>query len=479
MAHFLLGEGHGPQESLGDSHQRVLWPSREPVDGAAIDQGREEEEPLPEGVSDRSGLAELLLCERSDAFADGHLFVVREDVGDLAVVEHVVDVLDEHLLLDLGVAEEEHQRLRPRPRGDQDPLQVLAPLRHVVALADLNLNHARTRHVRRQACQRLPAGTSNAHQESVPSRHLQHAADPAHVLDGEHEHDEVHGLAAHAVEILQVAFDAFLQNLAIFHFLVGTILDLWFSEVVTEEQHSEVVSRHVPPLVTLQMREHVREANLEVFGHHLLQVSVEPVAVSVVDQPIAEHAKRLVAPQPRKLPFPEGIRRRHHQHALDDAAEVPQVEDVVALLGRRKQLLHHLPVRVQSRSDDALLCAHCISSEGPVPHEPLDNRSEDPRQRVVVEGVETQEIEVAKHPRCDVISAPSRRAHRGDHSRVDDAAPAHLLKVVPSLAIDQLPEKLDGRLRAVLLHLGHVQVVDKDDRTLAHGRAVHALSALV
>ena len=53
---------------------------------------------------------------------------------------------------------------------------------------------------------------------------------------------------------------------------------------------------------------------------------------------------------------------------------------------------------------------------------------------------------------------------------IDDAAHAQRLPVVPPAVVGELADELDGRLRAVALALGHVQIVDEDGEGLAeHG----------
>jgi hypothetical protein len=50
---------------------------------------------------------------------------------------------------------------------------------------------------------------------------------------------------------------------------------------------------------------------------------------------------------------------------------------------------------------------------------------------------------------------------------------------LPPSMVHELAQQLNGRLGAVLLHHGHVQVIYKHDRVLAHWGAVDALAPLV
>lgn len=71
--------------------------------------------------------------------ADGHPLVVGKDVWHLSGVEHVIDVLNERLIDDLGVRKEERHRDVSGPGSLQDGLQVFPPLRVAVVFADLDL----------------------------------------------------------------------------------------------------------------------------------------------------------------------------------------------------------------------------------------------------------------------------------------------------------------------------------------------------
>ena len=86
---------------------------------------------------------------------------------------------------------------------------------------------------------------------------------------------------------------------------------------------------------------------------------------------------------------------------------------------------------------------------------------------------------MAKKPRGDRVSAAARRTHRRRELHVDELSHRELGPIVPSLVIHKLTEELDGRLRAVLLQLGHVQIVDEDDGALADRRSEDTLTSLV
>ena len=75
------------------------------------------------------------------------------DVGDIARVEHVVNVLEERLVDELRVREEEHGRLVVHASALHDVLEVLVPLELVVSLLDLNTPQLKLVDLRSEACE--------------------------------------------------------------------------------------------------------------------------------------------------------------------------------------------------------------------------------------------------------------------------------------------------------------------------------------
>ena len=81
---------------------------------------------------------------------------------------------------------------------------------------------------------------------------------------------------------------------------------------------------------------------------------LEVVAVVDVDEPVAEDAQRLVAPEAREDLLARDRGGLHHEHALDHLAHVAQVEGVVALGGDGLEVAQHAEeevdlVRARSR----------------------------------------------------------------------------------------------------------------------------------
>ena len=70
---------------------------------------------------------------------------------------------------------------------------------------------------------------------------------------------------------------------------------------------------------------------------------VHDQSVDVADKPVEEDANALVTPDSQKLvDLVEAVRSGHRQ-AVVDARQVSQVEDVVELGRRRRQIAHHRP----------------------------------------------------------------------------------------------------------------------------------------
>eukprot|EP00965_Chrysotila_dentata_P189855 6173554-Pleurochrysis_carterae.AAC.1 len=97
------------------------------------------------------------LAERAHCGDDRVNVVVIEEVGHLARVEDVIEVLEEGLGHDLRVGEEEDDGLALLPRLEQHALQVVSPFNLAVALGDLDLEAFEVRHGGGEAREALTA----------------------------------------------------------------------------------------------------------------------------------------------------------------------------------------------------------------------------------------------------------------------------------------------------------------------------------
>eukprot|EP00964_Phaeocystis_antarctica_P055483 scaffold32640_cov63-Phaeocystis_antarctica.AAC.1 len=474
------------QEALGHGDERVPGPRREPVDGAAVDERGELAQPRAEGLADRRhaqhhvqvgaalrreeaphgggrrvGHAELLGLGAEALDDRGHL-VAREEVGHLARVEDVRDVLHHALRLHLRVGEAEDRRVARLARQPEQPLQVVLPRGAVVVLAQLDLEHGEVRHVRRERRERLAARAADASEQRVAEGLLDDAQHAADVLDGEGEDDELHRLLGHGVVVLEHR-----------RRLVDELVHVWDDHVLRALAVHEVTEEQ-----TLVLRpDHLDPALLEAVLELPLELRVEPVDVGRVDEPVGEDAQALVSPEAEQLVRGlDGLLRRLHD-ALEDLGDVAQVEGVVALGGRGQQLGRDVLVDVDRGLDHGV--ARALDLAGELVQVEVEDGREDLLQRAVLVVDAPHHVVVPQVAWRHRVAPAAGRAHGRDELQVDQLAEGALLQVVPAVVVHPLAQQLDGRLRAVLLEHGHVEVVDEDDALLAKGRAEDALPPLV
>lgn len=80
---------------------------------------------------------------------------------------------------------------------------------------------------------------------------------------------------------------------------------------------------------------------------------------------------------------------------------------------------------------------------------------------------ESEHGEVTQESRGNWIATSTRRGTRGRQSDFLNVDPEELVTVVQAAEVLILTQQFNGRLRAVTIQLRHVQIVDKDDDTLA------------
>ena len=463
-------------ERAGDRLQRLGRPRREPVDGRAVDEGRELADAVRVVVAERRhgehDLEELLAhldehraqvglvrgdarlqAERRHLVEDRPHVGILKQVGHLARREDVVDVLEEDLVGDLRVDEEEDDGAELDARHAQHRLQVLAPLERAVVFRDLDLEALEVREVAREAREGLAARASHAEEQAVAARLAQHAADAAHVRDGVGEEHEVHR-HVHLIVLAERLVHLLREPRQVGHlFIDGRIGAL--QEVAVEQ-------------LAVVHRDDGRVALLEGSLRLVLDLLEEPLAVFVVDQTVGEDARRLVHPDAHNVlhlgPFLLGA-LVGHKHALHYLGHVAKVEGVVWLGGRRAQVAEGCLVDRDRRLHHLASHADELVAKGEL-HEGGGDRREDQADLIRGEVGEGEHVHVADHAVRHDLPAAARRAHGADESTVDDLAHAEDLAVVPA-ALDELAHNLDRRLRAVRLALGHVEVVDEDGELLA------------
>eukprot|EP00968_Pinguiococcus_pyrenoidosus_P027389 scaffold7375_cov268-Pinguiococcus_pyrenoidosus.AAC.39 len=453
-AAHVVGHVHSLQEVLRHAVQRLLRPFGEPVDRAAVDQARKVQQAPPEGVADwrhreydvqsptlDAGLARLAL----QGFHELRQLVLGVQVGHLSGVEDAIYVLHEALEDDLRVVEEEHGRLVVATSPTQDFLQVVAPLGHSVRLADLNAEQLEVRDGHGQRGERLSPAAADAHQQSIAVRQVDDARDARHVLDGVLEQHQIHRLAGHHVVVLQVLLHHLLERFPVLELHVLLHRCPRVREVAVQDAF--VVASHLVPV------------EAEGLLHLSPETPQEPVAVVAVRQSIMEHSNALVRPEAQ-----EGDLVLHElgvalQDALEDLAQVAEVEDSHAGLHHALRELLHVPGEALGE-------------------EPVDDEAEDAAERRPIKWHKVDEIEVAHVALRDPRAPALGWTHRGHKLDVYELAEGVLFPVVPPRVVHPLAKDLDGRLRAVLFLGWHVQVVNEDDADLAQLGAQDAFAAL-
>mmetsp|Transcript_8240 Transcript_8240/g.18063 ORF Transcript_8240/g.18063 Transcript_8240/m.18063 type:complete len:649 (-) Transcript_8240:407-2353(-) len=272
----------------------------------------------------------------------------------------------------------------------------------------------------------------------------------------------MHGLLALGVVLGQVVF---------YHGLQLRHVDLLVHPGVRSGHH-EVRAEHLPArgpqLGPLQRR---------VGLHLLLQHAFQPALVLVADEAVAEDARVLVHPQAAQLHASGDLAAVHHQHALERLGDVSHVERVVGLGGRGAQFLQDGVVQLDGGFDQTgAVELHLLLER---PQEVGQDGGEDESERVVRHVYVVDDVEVPVEAGRHVV-APAPGGPAGHHEyHIDDPPELQRLAVIPAHVVEPLAQDLDGRLRAVLLLHGHIDVVHEDDELLARRGPVHALAALL
>eukprot|EP00965_Chrysotila_dentata_P002107 69624-Pleurochrysis_carterae.AAC.1 len=236
-----------------------LWrPAVEPVDGAAVDERGEHAASHTEGRAHRrhgEHDVQVLAHARDEELLDALLglwhtgvvavrphvthdpfpLVVGKEVGHLARVEYVVDVLDKGLGDNLRVGEEEDDGRAVDARHVVELLEVLAELIVAVPLGQLDLEALHVGDVGGEARERLLSRAADADEHRVAAWLAQHAAQARHVLDRVPEEDEAHLLVL-GVVLVQVAVEQLVQLGGVVHQLVPPLL--------ARQSHARVVAEH-------------------------------------------------------------------------------------------------------------------------------------------------------------------------------------------------------------------------------------------
>ena len=411
----------------------------------------------------------VLARGRVDAFgvlayvrAHAIFFLPVEQRGHFAGVEDVVDVLHEPLLDDLRVREEEHGRYAVDARLLVQVLEVVPELLRPVPAAQLDGEALEPGDERREPRQALLPGAAHAHQHRVPARLPQDARDARRVLGGVHEKHQVHRVRGVGVVLLEVLLHQQHHLLHVRDFLVHALfLGLCAAAQKVPEQNRAVHEQVLE-------RRRVGKVFLHDLRHHVLVV----VLVLHRDEPVVEHAHGLVHPQARHDVPGLTLIRGDEQHALQHLGQVAQVERVVRLGGRRQELLGHAAVHLHRRVNHGLDALREVAREPARDRqEPAVDAAQDGLHARVGRWRDVQHVEVPEEARRHLLPPAAGRRARTNQRGVLDVLPEELLAVVEAPEVLELPQELDGRLRAVRLARGHVDVVHEEHDLFVRGRA--------
>ena len=170
--------------------------------------------------------AAVLLGPRPRVADDAVDLVVREEVGHLARVEDVVEVLEEGLVDELGVVDEEHRRLRrAAPGRDQELLLVLAEGVQAVALGEGDGELGGLGHGGAEQGAARAAAAAHADQERVAAGLPEDARDAADVAHAVVEEDEVHRRGVRHVVLVVGVLELLLDLVIVLGLLVDPGVD--------------------------------------------------------------------------------------------------------------------------------------------------------------------------------------------------------------------------------------------------------------
>mmetsp|Transcript_74192 Transcript_74192/g.176934 ORF Transcript_74192/g.176934 Transcript_74192/m.176934 type:complete len:776 (-) Transcript_74192:1206-3533(-) len=391
---------------------------------------------------------------------DLRLVLGVEQVGHFTRVQKPGDLFHKVFIGNLRVWQKEANLLHLSAATDEQPFQIFMPVVHTIALGDLDLERLLLCHKGCEGGQTLPAAAAHADQQGIAQRSLQHAHHLADMLRRCHEEHKVHASLGHGVVLHEAVVQDLQQLRRILHLLV--VVGLGVNEVAPNKWLH--LHQRLPLL-------------LEILLQNVVDLRLEPLLVVFGDQAVEEDAVRFVGPAPRQVVGGLHGLLVAPADAQMDLGQVPEVEGVVTLGGRRQHFGRHVLVEL----DRGL--HHCVGgsrhSSGKFPEEPLHDALEDPLQTLLLKGCDENQVEVALVAARQKGPACTRRAHGANEDQVHQVPELGALPIVPTTGVHPLPQQLDGRLRVVLLLGRHVHVVDEQEALLSKGWAIRSLLALV
>ena len=471
-----LDLGNLREESTGDGDERLVRPRLEPVDDGAVDERGEVPRADPELVTDgREAEAHVqvlphlvqeeipqvlrrvqdasLLHLLAHVVAHLLLLLVGHQVRDVSRAQQVVDVHEEALLDDLAVGHQERHRLALGASLLVQLEEVNLKVGHAVGRRDGNLENLKAADERGESGERLLAGAADADQHGVAAREIQDPGDSRHVVHGLVEEHEVHHSVA-LVVLVELVHQSLVQLLVGIHRAVRAVV---LRVVLYERVVGDGASLDRLHVLILEV----------LLGHGDSHV-VELFDVADERHAIAEHALALVDPQPHEVRRVGVKLGKRAADALGDVGQLAEVPLVVKLDRRRQEGVGDQVVKLDGGVGNLLGVLGDVRIE--VLEVPVDDLREHGGDHRLARHLHRKGGEVSLHARRDV-----ERTGGGVHARhvlaVEHLLEHDLLLVVPALVVDVLTRQLDRRLGVVLVHVGHVEIVEEVDHSLGAGRA--------
>mmetsp|Transcript_13743 Transcript_13743/g.31845 ORF Transcript_13743/g.31845 Transcript_13743/m.31845 type:complete len:1547 (-) Transcript_13743:4516-9156(-) len=489
-------------EALRHVAQALFGPGEEPVDCGAVDEpgelasargelvadGREAEDQVhlvPDAVHEvlvevvvgvDKVVTELLLGDATHVVEDGVEVVLGEQVGHLAGRQHLVNVLEEALLLHLRVGEDK-AHVPTLEAGDAvHHAQVVEEVGHVVVLGDGDLEGEVARNVRRQAGQRLLAGPSHTHKHRGTAIHVDDTRDAHQVLERVLEEDELELADLVLVVVLRLVFVGLLaDNVQARRHLVrlGALVDADAVRVVLRlgEEVDEV-------LLLLELL--LRGLAAEEVADEVEDRGRVPVLVLRVGELVAEHALALVLPQVEEVDLVADHLARALEHALEGARQLAHVEHVVELGGGGQHArLHLLPQGDRGLGQAVGHLDHAVG-EVVLAVAAADNRSKDVVNRREGWHGDVEHGKLPLEAVGDVVATATGVGHRREILEIHKVLPlTGLVERVDTLLRQHLAHNLVGWLILPLVDERHADVVDKHSALATSGGAEGASLALL
>mmetsp|Transcript_11712 Transcript_11712/g.17848 ORF Transcript_11712/g.17848 Transcript_11712/m.17848 type:complete len:936 (+) Transcript_11712:4723-7530(+) len=410
-------------------------------------------------VESHALLLALLFTDSEDAFK----VLVLVELRNIAGVQDVVDIFKHLLVDDLGINEQEGGDLGFDTGLHEAELQVVSPISHTVALHHFDLVELVVAHESRKLAQRLTSRTTDTEQQSVSLRLSKNSADSTDVVACIKEHHELHGMLTSRVEVFKVLVNLGDHDRDIFDLYIRSVFSIDALEIVTEDDSLDIKDLVLRNIKLLSLSQEERE---------------EYFLVLFIDHSVSEHSLVLMDPQPHDIGSSAGGLAVGRTHTLEDLGDISQVESVMRLAGSRSEPVSDTMVHNLGAVHD--LVNNLADSSGEATDERLQDLSEDHADAFGAKVSVSQEVEVAHHTSSDGIPTTSRRSHGGDEDDIFNLHEGLLLlrAIVPTLVVHPLAKDFNRRLGSILFLLGHVQIIDEDDESLASGRSINTLSSL-